>query len=60
MMVSHFIKDNFVIQAGNPTLKISKTYDPGEIQNCHILNLNLERIFFINEGIRRSQRIRYI
>jgi peptidyl-prolyl cis-trans isomerase B (cyclophilin B) len=48
----HRVKDNFVIQAGNPTTKISKTYDPeGDPELSYIpLNLNLERIFFINEG----------
>lgn len=47
----HRVKDNFVIQAGNPTTKISKTYDPeGDPELAYTIESEFKTDLFHKRG----------
>ena len=47
----HRVKDNFVIQAGNPTTKISKTYDPeGDPELSYTIESEFRKDLFHKRG----------
>jgi len=47
----HRVKDNFIIQAGNPTTKISKTYDPeGDPELSYTIESEFRKDLFHKRG----------
>jgi len=47
----HRVKDNFIIQAGNPTTKISKTYDPeGDPELSYTIESKFRKDLFHKRG----------